>query len=157
MTRLRVRGFSSDVCIDLPLAYMREFIPLKHSHIPMSKSATKWKHFAKIIEEMPSLMNCSVGLLIGYDCSRALDPRKVITGADQETYVIKTDLGWSIVGNVIDCVNSSFTCLYHWIPVKKLPSITPLTCIKVLEADFSDMGPGERGVYLRIISSFWIS
>ena len=85
-------------------------------------------------------MNCSVGLLIEYDCSRALAP------TDQEPYAIKTDLGWSIVENVTDCENSSVTRLCHRISVKELPSITPLTCIKILEIDFSDPEPGERSV-----------
>ena len=77
------RGYSSDVCIDLAPAYMRESIPLECSHIPMSKTATKWKHLAKITQKMSSLMNCSVGLLIGYDCSRALACwcRKVVAGS----------------------------------------------------------------------------
>ena len=34
VTGLRVRVFSSDVCIDLPPAYSREFIPLERPHIP---------------------------------------------------------------------------------------------------------------------------
>ena len=38
------------------------------------------------------------------------------------------------------------TGLCHRISVKELPFVTPLTSIKALEADFSDMGPGERSV-----------
>ena len=61
---------------------------------------------------------------------------------------IRSKLIWgsSIVGNVKDCVNSSVTSLCHRISVKELPSLTPLICIKTLEADFADTGPGERGV-----------
>ena len=117
VTSLRVRGFSSDVCIDLPPVYTRESIPLECFHITMSKTATKWKHFATITQEMPSLMKCSVGLLIGYDCSSALASWKVIMGADQEPYAIKTDLGWSIVGKC----NRLHELKCHW-------SLSPNIC-----------------------------
>lgn len=79
---LRVKGFSSDCLINLPPAYAREFIPLERADIPTCEKANKWKHLAVIAPEMPPLMDCGVGLLIGYDCSRALAPREVFTGGD---------------------------------------------------------------------------
>ncbi|KAJ8369824.1 hypothetical protein SKAU_G00098520 [Synaphobranchus kaupii] len=95
---LSVRGFSSQSTIDLPPAYTRDFIPLERSHIPTPDTVKRWKHLNSIAHEIPKRMDCEVGLLIGYDCSRALAPRHVITGGDYEPYAIKTDLGWSIVG-----------------------------------------------------------
>ena len=143
---LSVRVFSIDVCVDLPPPYTGEFILLERSHIPTSKTATKWKHLAIITQEIPSLMNCSVGLLIGYDCSRVLVPRKVITEADQDPYAIKTDRRWGIVGNVTDCVNSNVTSLCQRISVNELPSVTLLTCNRAFEADFADSGPGRKSI-----------
>ena len=57
-------------------------------------------------------------------------------GTDQEPYVIKTDPGWSIVGNVTDRVNASVPGLCYRISVREPPSVTPLTCMKAFEADF---------------------
>lgn len=71
---LRVRGFSSDTWLDVPPSYTREFIPLERAHIPTCETASRWKHLADISQEIPPLMDCGVGLLIGYDCSRALAP-----------------------------------------------------------------------------------
>ena len=51
-------------------------------------------------------MDCGVGLLIGYDCLRALAQRQVITGGDYEPYATRTDLGWSIVGGEPQLVRS---------------------------------------------------
>jgi hypothetical protein len=42
--------------------------------------------------------DCEVGLLIGYDCSRALLPREIIAPVDDGPYAQRTDLGWGIVG-----------------------------------------------------------
>ncbi len=144
---LRVRGFSSDSFIDLPPAYTRDFIPLERAHIPTCKTARKLKHLAAIAHKMPSLMDCGVGLLIGYDCPRALVPQKVITGGDCEPYAVKTDLGWSIVGSAPQRVNSKdVTGLCHRISVRELPPVTPAAVIKALESDFADTRPGEKNI-----------
>ena len=50
---------------------------------------------------MPKLLDCPVGLLIGYDCARALLPKQVIAGDNGDPYAVKTELGWSIVGSSI--------------------------------------------------------
>ena len=44
------------------------------------------------------MLECDIGLLVGYDCPRALAPREVIPGFDDGPYAVRTDLGWSIVG-----------------------------------------------------------
>ncbi len=94
---LKVRG-PSDSSICLPPVYTRDFIPFERSHIPTCETAKRWRHLEVIADKMPARMDCGVGLLIGYDFSRALAPRQVITGGDEEPYAIKTDLGWSIIG-----------------------------------------------------------
>lgn len=144
---LRIRGFTSDSFIDLPSAYTRDFIPLERAHIPTSKTANKWKHLRVIANEMPPLMDCGVGLLIGYDCPKALAPRKVITGGDYEPYGILTDVGWSIVGSAPQHVSSKdVTGLCHRISVRELPPVTPAAAIRALESDFADTRPGEKTI-----------
>ncbi|XP_060759736.1 uncharacterized protein LOC132870171 [Neoarius graeffei] len=144
---LRVRGFSSPSFINLPPAYTRDFIPLERSHIPTTETARRWKHLNCIAKEIPELMDCGVGLLIGYDCSRALAPRQVITGGDDEPYAVKTDLGWSIVGSSPQVAKSSeVTGLCHRVSVKELPPLTPATVIKALESDFKDTNPREKSI-----------
>ena len=44
------------------------------------------------------LQDCEVGLLIGYNCARALLPRDVIAPEKNGSFAQKTDLGWGIVG-----------------------------------------------------------
>lgn len=133
---LKVRGLSSNISIDLPPAYTRDFIPLDRAHIPTRQTARKWKHLVNLAEEIPSLMDCGVGLLIGYDCSRALVPRKVITGGDYEPYGIKTDLGWSIVGSAPQRVNAKdVTGLCHRVSVSELPPVTPSSGTKARESN----------------------
>ena len=47
---------------------------------------------------MTPMQDCCVGLLIGYNCPRALAPLNCVIGDNDEPYAIETELGWSIVG-----------------------------------------------------------
>ncbi|XP_026224932.1 uncharacterized protein LOC113168143 [Anabas testudineus] len=102
---LQVRGFYSSKKIPLPTTYSREFIPVILSHIPTQKTARAWPHLEHLAEEMAPLIDCDVGLLIGYDCSQALLPREVVAGKDNEPFAQRTDLGWSIIGHVNPCID----------------------------------------------------
>lgn len=98
-------------------------------------------------DEMPDLLNCPVGLLIGYDCARALKPKQVISGEDYDPYAVKTDLGWSIVGSIKTwTISKDVTGVCHRISIRELPAITPASVIKALEADFLDTNPRENKI-----------
>ena len=84
---------------------------------------------------MPHLLDCNVGLLIGYDCLQALSPREVIAGKNNEPYGIKTDLGWSIVGGS-DVRSQKTLCLR--VAIKELPAVSMRDILRVLECDFKD-------------------
>ena len=95
---LRVRGIVSNKSIDIPLAYTRDIMPMDRSHIPTSATAMEWPHLQHIAHELPPLMDCDVGLLIGYNCPQALTPREVIAHESHGPFGQRTDLGWGIVG-----------------------------------------------------------
>lgn len=95
---LRVRGYSSAIQVNLLVAYTKDCIPVNRSHIPTCETANQWSHLAEIVDEIQPLKDCVVGLLIGYNCSRAMAPRQVLLGGDEEPYAVRTDLGWSIIG-----------------------------------------------------------
>ncbi len=96
---------------------------------------------------MPDLLDCPVGLLIGYDCQRALKPTQVISGKDHEPYAVKTDLGWSVVGSITpNTCSRNVAGFCHRISLKELPAITPASVIKILEADFRDTDCKEKAI-----------
>ncbi|KAK3741912.1 hypothetical protein QZH41_010034, partial [Actinostola sp. cb2023] len=49
---------------------------------------------------LQGLDDVEVGLLIGLNCARAIKPREVIPGADDDPYAKKTALGWGVIGIV---------------------------------------------------------
>ncbi|XP_065097354.2 uncharacterized protein [Paramisgurnus dabryanus] len=136
---LRVRGYSSAVQVDLPVTYTKDCIPVNRSHIPTCETAKQWSHLAEIADEIQPLKDCVVGLLIGYNCSRAMAPRQVLLGGDEEPYAVRTDLGWSIVGRSLHTQDTSSSHhLCHRTTVKELPPLTPTDVLRILESDFKD-------------------
>lgn len=144
---LRVRGYSSAIQVDLPVAYTKDCIPVNRAHIPTCETAKQWSHLREIADEIQPLRDCEVGLLIGYNCSRAMAPRQVILGGDEEPYAVRTDLGWSIVGRSSQSHDSpSSSRLCHRISVKELPPITPADAIRILESDFKEGSEDSKTV-----------
>ena len=47
---------------------------------------------------MPYQHDVDVGLLIGANCTKAIKPREVIPGADDDPYAVRTTLGWGVIG-----------------------------------------------------------
>ena len=98
---LQVTDFKRQVTIPLPKVFSRQGIPCKASQIPKPEVALQWEHLKCIAEElMPYREDVEVGLLIGANCPKALKPREVIPGEDNDPYAIRTDLGWGVVGRV---------------------------------------------------------
>jgi len=97
---LRVRGYDGSITLSLPDAYTRQIMPVNRDHIPSREMAEKWPHLGSVLDEIPPLLDCVVGLLIGYNCSRALLPRDVVAPEKDGPFAQRTDLGWGIVGVV---------------------------------------------------------
>lgn len=98
---LVVTDLKHQVHIPLPKVYTRETIPYKPHQIPKPEVAMQWDHLKCIAEElMPYREDAQIGILIGTNCTKAIKPREVIPGGDNDPYGIKTDLGWGIVRRV---------------------------------------------------------
>ena len=68
--------------ISLPSVYSRNKIPFNRDHIPSKVMTADWPYLDPLKHKLVPKMNCEVGMLIGYDCPRALVPREVITSKD---------------------------------------------------------------------------
>lgn len=140
---LRVRGYYSYIHIDLPPSYTKDYIPFNYDNIPTNETAKRWPHMTEIVDKMPPLLSCDVGLLIGFNCPRTLAPKQVLHGRDNEPFAIQTDLGWSIVGSSTSGLMETETSLCHRVTVKELP---PMDAKTVLESDFKDTKVSDKTV-----------
>ena len=97
---LAVRGYNSQRRINLPEVYSRKMIPINRDHIPCEEMITGWTYLEPLRSELVPRMDIEVGVLIGYNCPKALVPKDVITTEDAEDgpFGLKTELGWGIVG-----------------------------------------------------------
>ena len=141
---LRVRGYNSSFHVDLPPSYSKEHIPVNRNHIPTHETAKQWSHLEGIVNKMPPLLDCDIGLLIGYNCPRTLAPREVLSGKDNKPYAILT--GWSIVGGSTPCMDETESSLCYRVNVKELPPVTPMDIISILESDFKDTKGDDKTV-----------
>ncbi|XP_063592525.1 uncharacterized protein LOC134769716 [Penaeus indicus] len=156
---LIVKGVYENRDIPLPHTYSREVIPCRRDQIPRPETAREWPHLERIVEKlMPYSDDVEVGLLIGLNCIKAIKPKEIITGNDNDPYAKRTDLGWGIVGKVrgvdskeVDVVsvhrtmmqeviiNHEKKCCLFTVPTKVKEIINPEQVKKMFELDFNDV------------------
>ncbi|KAL0152466.1 hypothetical protein M9458_052189, partial [Cirrhinus mrigala] len=109
------------------------------------ETAMDWSHLKVTADKIAPLLNCAVGLPLGYNCPRVLAPGQVILGKGEEPYAILTDLGWSIVGCSTPSINESTGfSLCHRIATKEIPALTPVDAVRILESDFKDVTADDK-------------
>jgi hypothetical protein len=73
--------------IDLPRAFTREQIPVDHAQIPKPELFSQWSYLHEATAQMPAYMpNLPIGILIGSNCPKALQPLKVIPASGDGPY-----------------------------------------------------------------------
>lgn len=89
INNLVVRGINEEIEVSLPRTYSRDEIPAKRSQIPRPESVSGWSHLQRIANNlMPYQHDVDAGLLIGANCTKAIKPREVIPGADDDPYAV---------------------------------------------------------------------
>ena len=86
--------------IDLPVTYTKEDLPVDDEDVATPEKIRKWKYLERIAGEITQGQGISIGLLIGGNCSKALEPLEVIPSEQGGSYAFKTLLGWCIVGTI---------------------------------------------------------
>ena len=98
LSGLRARCHSGGSFVQLPPSFTRECIPAEHRNIPVPEMADRWPYLRPMISKLMPKSSCGIGLLIGYNCPKALTPREVIPPIGDGPFAQRTDLGWGIIG-----------------------------------------------------------
>ncbi|XP_071491991.1 uncharacterized protein [Diadema antillarum] len=134
----------------------REILPISRPQIPKPEVAKRWPHLRPIADKMmPYSTTVEVSLLIGNDCTRAIRPREIITGGEDDPYAQRSLLGWGIIGRVCKTQGESLrsaacnkisveTYSNFAFPTKTKEVLCPQKIIQTLEADFKDMSGGQE-------------
>lgn len=94
-------GSGEERWLKLPKSYTRREIPIDSNDVLKPSQLSKWKYLEKIQGEICDVsQDMKIGLLIGANCVRALEPEVVIPSENGGPYAYRTVLGWCIVGPV---------------------------------------------------------
>jgi hypothetical protein len=96
---LQVTAISCHKVVQLPKVYTQEQLPIDPGEIPSHSLLHRWSHLKGLAAEMPERdTNIPIGLLIGANYVKALEPHRVIPSVNGGPYAVKTALGWCISG-----------------------------------------------------------
>ncbi|KAJ8408933.1 hypothetical protein AAFF_G00247510 [Aldrovandia affinis] len=80
-----------------PKAYTHGSIPVHTENIPKQSEIRKWPYLSEV--RLPEI-EADVGLLIGANCSSAMEPWHVINSRNGGPYAVKTAIGWVVNGPI---------------------------------------------------------
>lgn len=95
LTDLEVRGLEENTYIELPKVFTHSYIPVKKDNIPRQEDIAQWQYLKEV--HLPRIQ-ADVGMLIGANVPKAIEPWQVINSDGKGPYAIKTALGWVING-----------------------------------------------------------
>ena len=92
---LEVSNLNGENTIDVPSVFSVKNLPVSKVDIPRQSDVDRWPHLQGIaIPEIAS----EVGLLLGNDVSKALQPTEVKSNDQNGPYAVRTALGWTVNG-----------------------------------------------------------
>ena len=106
-------NYPSSSVVRLPDTYTREMIPVDEDEIPTPERIKPWQHLHSIVRKIPAYdPSIPIGLLIGANCPKALEPHEVIPSMETGPYAIRSQLGWCVVGplEVTESSTTDFSC-----------------------------------------------
>ena len=107
--------------VNLPVAFSRSSLAIDKEEVPTPARIKDWPHLKPLMDKIPEYdSSFPVGMIIGGDCPRGVEPLEVIQSTSDGPFAKRTRLGWCVVGPVAPAVKPSLQC-YHTratIPVK---------------------------------------
>ncbi|KAK3730139.1 hypothetical protein QZH41_015849 [Actinostola sp. cb2023] len=154
---LEILDHNKDNLVKLPTAFRRPTIPANRSQIPKPEAVSQWKHLQQVSKElMPYRADIEVSLLIGSNCTRAIRPRQIIAGGEEEPCGQKTIHGWGVIGRICkstsednnleaNCHLTNVNENNHFVFHSKAKEIfSTEAVIKVLATDFNEYPSQEK-------------
>lgn len=92
---IEILDLSRKVCIPLPEIYTQGSIPVSQNDIPKQEDIREWAYLDEIV--LPEV-DAGVGLLIGNNVPKALEPLEVINSHGNGPFSCRTALGWMVFG-----------------------------------------------------------
>ena len=115
---VKVTGMHGDSSwLALPKLYSGREIPVDKEEIATPTKVREWKYLQPISNEIVQNDDVHVGLLIGENCMKALEPTGILQSQDVGPYAYKTRLGWCVVGP-LNCTSEDCSTSCNKVAVK---------------------------------------
>ena len=96
---LTVSDLDGNNSIVLPKAFTKTEMPATDQDIPTPELTRKWPHLTRIADRMhPFIPNAKIGLLIGTNCPKAIEPMDFVTSMNGGPFAVQTFAGWTVIG-----------------------------------------------------------
>lgn len=137
---LEISSVDSEHFIQLSEVYSQKTIPVSKENIPRQEDVNSWPHLKEV--KLP-VIQANIGLLIGANVPKAMEPLQVIQSVDNGPYAVRTILGWTINGPLrgggVSKTNAWTKVTVNRISVAKLDELWQLQ----FKQDFPDAGQCE--------------
>ena len=84
------------------MLHARKDLPVDKEEIETPEKIHEWEYLKLIIKEIVQNDDVCIGLLIGANCMKALEPMQVIASENGGPYSYRTRLGWCIVRQIMN-------------------------------------------------------
>lgn len=89
---LEVGSLDGKHFIELPEVFSQKTIPVSKDSIPRQEDVDVWTHLKEV--KLPSI-KAQIGMLIGANVPKAMEPLQVINSIGGGPYAVRTILGWT--------------------------------------------------------------
>lgn len=114
ITNLFVSDMEGNNTLPLPKAFTRQEIPVSHNQIPKREELRSCPALSPVVDVLPPYYpGMDIGLLIGSNCPRALEPLQVIPPEGDGPFAVRYRHGWTLNGPIevqFDTVNKIVNC-----------------------------------------------
>ncbi|KAJ8397167.1 hypothetical protein AAFF_G00010210 [Aldrovandia affinis] len=92
---MEISSLDGNQFIELSEVFSQKSIPVTKDNIPHQEDVNRWPHLKEV--KLPSIQ-AEVGLLIGANVPKAMEPLQVVSSVDDGPYAVRTILGWTVNG-----------------------------------------------------------
>ena len=64
--------------LDVPATYTTEELPADIKEVAKRDKVAGWEHVKELVDKVPSKSDIEIGLRIGANCAKALEPQEII-------------------------------------------------------------------------------
>ena len=126
--------------VKIPKVFSRDELQVDAEDIATPEKIAKWEYLDEILHEISQSSDVEIGLLTGANCSKALEPKKIIPNRNGGPYAFRTILGLCVVGPMQKQVDLEQNLSCHRVSVIEIGSNKIANHHFVIEKSVEDMG-----------------